>query len=170
MRRNCGVAPPDLAAVLDVESELFGYLFESLVVVAALAAGVLHAALLRRGVGGFVQQRCEHFGRSRAESFTADEKLVHGVLATLPAIGCEVPEPHSLGVAAAADGHDDLGDVLVSIADFFPGRLDRRDEGSGDSVGGHAAPPERIAASSLILSGRNPDQAGTPTGRTTGSC
>ena len=46
--------------MLDGQAELFGVGLEVLVVVSALAAGVLDAAFVGQGVGGFVQEGAEY--------------------------------------------------------------------------------------------------------------
>ena len=48
--------PADAVVVLDGQAEFFGVGLEVLVVVAALAGGVLDAAGVGQGVGGFVQE------------------------------------------------------------------------------------------------------------------
>src|SRR5262249_52370021 len=58
-----GAGGPAVAlVVLDDQAEFFGVGLEVLVVVAALAGGVLDAAGVGQGVGGFVQERAEDLG------------------------------------------------------------------------------------------------------------
>ena len=57
--------PADAVVVLDGQAELFGVGLEVLVVVAALAGGVLDAACVGQGVGGFVQEGAEYLLRLR---------------------------------------------------------------------------------------------------------
>ena len=82
--------------VLDLEAELLGDRLEPLVVVAALAAGVLDAAPVRERVRGLVQQRRQHRPGAAGEALAADEDLrERAALLGLPAIGREVPEPQA---------------------------------------------------------------------------
>src|SRR5215467_4354476 len=63
-----GGGPAGFGVVLDADAELFGLELEFAVVVAALAAGVLDAACLRQGVGGFVEQGSQHSAGAAAQS------------------------------------------------------------------------------------------------------
>ena len=68
LRWSCSTARPSS----------FGEGLEVLVVVAALAGGVLDAAGVGQGVGGFVQQGAEDLAGGAAQSFAADHDF--GVL------------------------------------------------------------------------------------------
>ena len=64
----------------------------TLAVVAALAAGVLHASGLGEAVGGLMQQGAEHVGGAALEAFAADQHLVAVSAIDLPAVGGEVTQ------------------------------------------------------------------------------
>ena len=69
---DLGGGPAVALVVLDGEAEFFGVGLEVLVVVAALAGGVLDAACVGQGVGGFVQDDGQDLGGGEAERFAAD--------------------------------------------------------------------------------------------------
>src|SRR6185312_10606832 len=88
-----GGGPAGAGVVLDGQADFFGAGLEVLVVVAALAGGVLEAACVGQGVGCFVQEGGADVAWGAAQSFAADHDL--GVL-----LACDVPP--SGGVVAPA--------------------------------------------------------------------
>ena len=94
---------------------------EVLVVVAALAGGVLDAAGVGQGVGGFVQESAEDLSRAAAQSFAADHDLGALFACDVPAAGGVVTEPGLLAVGSAGDDDDGRGYFRVPAADFQPG-------------------------------------------------
>jgi hypothetical protein len=102
---------------------------------AALAAGVLDPANLRRSVCGFVQQRAEQVAAAILQPFTAHEQLVHALVAAHPSVCGEVAELQALRGAAGTDRHDDLGHVRVALLDRMPGAFDHVDEDGGNGCG-----------------------------------
>src|SRR5437016_14455336 len=82
---------------------------EVLVDVAALAGGVLDAAGVGQGVGGFGQERAEHVRGGAAESFAADHDLGALLAGDVPAAGGVVSPPGVLAVGAAGDDDDGRG-------------------------------------------------------------
>ena len=111
LRSSCSTArPSSLGAGLEV-----------LVVVAALAGGVLDAAGVGQGVGGFVQQGAEDLGWGAAQSFAADHDLGVLLACDVPPAGGVVSPAGVLAVGAAGDDDDHRGDFRVPAADFQPG-------------------------------------------------
>src|SRR5947207_10835268 len=102
-----------------------------LVVVAARAGGVLDAAGVGQGVGGFVQQGAEDVLGGAAQSFAADHDF--GVLlpVDVPPAGGVVAPAGVLTVGAAGDDDDGRGDVRVPAADFQPGLFEDLQDRAG---------------------------------------
>ena len=142
--------PAVALVVLDGQAELLGAGLEVLVVVAALAGGVLDAAGVGQGVGGLVQDDGQDLGRGEAEGFAADHDFGALVVADVPAAGGVVSPAGLAGFGAAGRDDDHGGDLAVPGADVLPGvfqDLDRagRLERPGSSVpcraGGQAVVP-----------------------------
>ena len=96
------VAPAERAGLGYLEAHLGGEVPEAGVVVAALAAGVLHLAGAGEPVRGLVQQGAQDVAGAAGEAFAGDEHLGQLLgLAALPAGGGEVPEGEGPGPAPA---------------------------------------------------------------------
>ena len=102
------------------QAELLGEGLEVLVVVAALAGGVLDAAGVGQGVGGLVQQGAQDLIRGAAQSFAADHDLGVLLAVDVPPAGGVVAPAGMLAVGAAGDDDDGRGDVRVPAADLQP--------------------------------------------------
>jgi hypothetical protein len=81
--------------VIDLQAELLGDRLETLVVVAALAAGVADLTAVRDRVRRFVQQRRQDGSRTAGETFAADEDLGELVVVGLPAARGEMTQPQT---------------------------------------------------------------------------
>ncbi len=112
--------PAEPVVVLDGQAELLGVGLEVLVVVAALAGGVLDAARVGQGVGGLVQQGAEDLVRGAAQSFAADHDLGVLLAGDVPPAGGVVAQPGCLPVGSAGDDDDGRGDLRVPAADLQP--------------------------------------------------
>ena len=98
---------PVRCVVLDGQADFFGAGLEFLVVVAALAGGVLDAAGVGQGVGGFVQEGGEDVACGAAQSFAADHDLGELLACDVPPAGGVVAPAGVLAVGAAGDDDDD---------------------------------------------------------------
>ena len=112
--------------MLDGDAEFFGVGLEVLVVVAALAAGVLDAAGGGQGVRGFVQQGAEDGGGAAFEPFAADHDFGAVFEADAPALRGVVAPAGLLAVGAAGDDDDDGRDLGLAGADGLPGGFQDR--------------------------------------------
>ena len=118
------------------QAEFFGVDLELLVVVAALAGGVLDAACVGEGVGGFVQDDGQDLGGGEAERFAADHDFGAFVVFDVPAAGGEVAPAGLSGFGAAGQDDDHGGDLRVAAADSQPGVLEDLDQEAGGAAVG----------------------------------
>ena len=118
---DLGGGPAVALVVLDGQAEFFGVGLEVLVVVAALAGGVLDAAGVGQGVGGFVQDDGQDLGGGEAEPFAADHDFGAFVGCDVPAAGGEVA-PAGLAGFGAAGHDDDHGGDLAGGGGGWPAR------------------------------------------------
>ena len=114
------VADQPIVVVLDGQADFFGAGLEVRVVVAALAGGVLDAAGVGQGVGGFVQEGGEDLACGAAQSFAADHDLGELLACDVPPAGGVVAPAGVLAVGAAGDDDHHRGDFGVPAADFQP--------------------------------------------------
>ena len=128
---DLGGGPAVALVVLDGQAEFFGAGLEVLVVVAALAGGVLDAACVRQGVGGFVQDDGQDLWRGEAERFAADHDFGAFAGFDVPAGGGEVAPAGLAGFGAAGQDDDHGGDLRVAAADGQPGLLEDLDQHAG---------------------------------------
>src|SRR6185437_3661464 len=115
-----GGGPAEVVVVLDGQADFFGAGLEVLVVVAALAGGVLEAACVGQGVGCFVQEGGEDLACGAAQSFAADHDLGELLACDVPPAGGVVAPAGVLAVGAAGDDDHDGGDFGVPAADLQP--------------------------------------------------
>jgi hypothetical protein len=107
--------PAVVLVVLGGQAEFVSAVLEVLVVVAALAGGVLDAAGEGQRVGGLTQDDGQDFGGGQAERFAADHDLGALVVLDVPAAGGEV-SPSGLAGFGAAGQDDDHGRDLRVVA------------------------------------------------------
>ena len=125
------VTDQPLSVVPGGQAELLGEGLVVLVVVAALAGGVLDAAGVGQGVGGLVQQRAEDLFRVRRSPSPLMMTSAYCCPLTFHRPGAWVAPAGVLAVGAAGDDDDGRGDVRVPAADFQPGLFEDLQDRAG---------------------------------------
>lgn len=127
--RDGGDGPANPLIVFDGDAEFFGAGLVLLVVVAALAAGVLDAPVGGQGVRGLVQQRAQDAGRVAGETFAADHDFGAVGACGVPALRGMVAVSALAAVTAGRDDDDHGRYLRMVAADRSPGVLENASSG-----------------------------------------